>query len=172
MGFNLVLYEPEIPQNTANIMRTCLATNAKLHLIEPLGFSLSDKYINRASANHAKLVTYFVYKNYQEFLEKNHGEFYYLTRYGKKNLDAVSCQDPDKEYYFILGKESTGIPYPILKDNLDRCIRIPMNSQVRALNVSNAAAVILYEAHRQQGYPGLSKEEPDNFKGSNFLLDQ
>jgi tRNA (cytidine/uridine-2'-O-)-methyltransferase len=172
MGFNLVLYEPEIPQNTANMMRSCLAFDTKLHLIEPLGFSLKDKYINRASANHAKLIEYIVYKNFDEFLEKNQGEFYYLTRYGKKNLSAVDVVDPSKEYYFILGKESTGIPYDILKANIDRCIRIPMTDQCRALNVSNAAAIILYEAHRQQGYPGLSKEEPENFKGSNFLLNQ
>lgn len=169
MSLNVVLYEPEIPQNTANIMRSCLAANAVLHLIEPLGFSLADKYINRASANHAKLVKYFVYKDFPEFLEKNSGEFYFLTRYGKQNFFGIDVSDTSKDYYFLLGKESTGIPYEILKEYLERCFRIPMTDKVRALNLSNAVAVILYEALRQQGFPGLSLEEPENFKGSNFL---
>jgi tRNA (cytidine/uridine-2'-O-)-methyltransferase len=167
---NIVLYEPEIPQNTGNIMRTCVATNTVLHLIEPLGFSLGEKEIKRSGANYVKDVTYFTYKNFNEFLEKNNGEFYYLSRYGLKTIYDVNTTDLNKDYYFILGKESTGIPTEILKDNLDKCIRLPMSIKVRALNLSNVAAIMVYEALRQQGFPELSFTEPESLKGSNFLL--
>lgn len=167
---NLVLYEPEIPQNTANIMRTCLATGVELHLIEPLGFSLEAKYLKRASANHLKLVHYQVYKNFQEFLAHNNGKFYYLTRYGVKNFYDLKFEEPETDYYFILGKESTGIPYELLKENLDCCFRLPMSNEVRSLNLSNAAAVVLYEVMRQRNFLNLSFYEPENFKGKNFLL--
>ena len=173
MELNLVLFEPEIPQNTANIMRTCVATNTILHLIEPLGFSLSDKYINRASANHAKLAKYFVYKNFDDFFEKNQGTFCYLTRYGQKNFYDFKIQtdQPNEKYYFVLGKESTGIPYDVLRRDLDKCYRIPMASDVRSLNLASTAAVVLFEAHRQIGFPELSLYEPENFKGKNFLIE-
>lgn len=166
---NIVLYEPEIPQNTGNIMRTCVATNTILHLIEPLGFNLGEKEIKRSGANYVKDVKYFTYKNYDEFLEKNKGEFYYLTRYGQHTMFDVNATDISKDYYFILGKESTGIPTDLLKENLDKCIRLPMTDKVRALNVSNVAAIMIYEAYRQQGFPNMSFLEPDNLKGSNFL---
>ena len=167
---NLVLFEPEIPQNTGNMMRTCLATNTTLHLIEPLGFSLEEKFVKRSGANYVQEVKYILYKNFDEFFEKNKGVYYFLTRYGKKTLYDVHCSDSSKDYYFILGKESTGIPLDILKQNIDSCIRLPMTDKVRALNVSNVAAVILYEAMRQQGFPNLSLEEPETLKGSNYLL--
>lgn len=172
MGINLVLFEPEIPQNTGNIMRTCVATNTTLHLIRPLGFHLDDRHIKRSSVNYEVIqdVTYVIYDNFADFLEKNHGEFYYLTRYGIHNIYDVHTEDVSKDYYFILGKESTGIPYDILKKNIDRTIRLPMSNKVRALNVSNVAAIIVYEALRQQGFPNLSFTEPENYKGSNFLL--
>ena len=168
---NLVLFEPEIPQNTGNIMRTCLATNTILHLIEPLGFSLDEREVKRSGANYVNEVKYIVYKNFDEFLSKNQGVFYYLTRYGKKGLYDVHVEDLNKDYYFVLGKESTGIPLEILKQNIDSCIRLPMTDKVRALNVSNVAAVILYEAYRQQGFPNMFMEEPDTLKGSNYLLE-
>lgn len=170
MELNLVLFEPEIPQNTANIMRTCVATNTILHLIEPLGFSLADKYINRGSANHAKLAKYFVYKNIEEFKEKNIGIYCYLTRYAKKNFyDFKIGKDQEKVYYF-LGKESTGIPYELLSSELDKCYRIPMMDNVRSLNLASTAAVVLFEAQRQLGFPKLSPFEPENFKGKNYLI--
>lgn len=151
-------------------MRTCLATDADLHLIEPLGFSLEEKYLKRASANHMKLSHYTVYKNFSEFLEKNPGKKFFLTRYGLKNFYDINFKEyQEADIYLILGKESTGIPYDILKENLDDCYRLPMTSKVRALNVSNAAAVVLYEVMRQTGFPGLSLFEPENFKGKNFL---
>lgn len=167
---NIVLYEPEIPQNTGNIMRTCVATNTVLHLIEPLGFKLTEKEIKRSGVNYINDTVYFVYKNWEDFLSKNQGEFYYLTRYGLKTIYDVHTEDTSKDYYFILGKESTGIPKEILQANLDRCIRLPMTDKVRALNLSNCAAIIIYEAYRQQGFPNMSFTEPESMKGSNYLL--
>ena len=164
---NIVLYEPEIPGNTGNIMRTCAATNAKLHLIEPLGFSLDEKYIKRSAVNYLELCDYKVYKNFDDFKETNKGTYYYLTRYGKKPHTSFDYSDPNENIYFIFGKESTGIPKEILKNDLERCMRIPMNEHVRALNLSNSVAVMTYEALRQQNYPNLSFVEP--FKGEDYL---
>ena len=164
---NIVLYEPEIPGNTGNIMRTCAATNAKLHLIEPLGFSLDEKYIKRSAVNYLEFCDYKVYKNFDDFEETNKGTYYYLTRYGKKPHTSFDYSDPNENIYFIFGKESTGIPKEILKNDLERCMRIPMNEHVRALNLSNSVAVMTYEALRQQNYPNLSFVEP--FKGEDYL---
>ncbi len=164
---NIVLYEPEIPGNTGNIMRTCAATNAKLHLIEPLGFSLDEKYIKRSAVNYLEFCDYKVYKNFDDFKETNKGTYYYLTRYGKKPHTSFDYSDPNENIYFIFGKESTGIPKEILKNDLERCMRIPMNEHVRALNLSNSVAVMTYEALRQQNYPNLSFIEP--FKGEDYL---
>lgn len=164
---NIVLYEPEIPGNTGNIMRTCAATNAKLHLIEPLGFSLDEKYIKRSAVNYLGFCDYKVYKNFDDFKETNKGTYYYLTRYGKKPHTSFDYSDPNENIYFIFGKESTGIPKEILKNDLERCMRIPMNEHVRALNLSNSVAVMTYEALRQQNYPNLSFVEP--FKGEDYL---
>ena len=164
---NIVLYEPEIPGNTGNIMRTCAATNAKLHLIEPLGFSLDEKYIKRSAVNYLEFCDYKVYKNFDDFNETNKGTYYYLTRYGKKPHTSFDYSDPNENIYFIFGKESTGIPKEILKNDLERCMRIPMNEHVRALNLSNSVAVMTYEALRQQNYPNLSFVEP--FKGEDYL---
>lgn len=167
---NLVLYEPEIPQNTGNIMRTCVATNTILHLIEPLGYKLTEKEIKRSGVNYIKDVIYYTYKNWEDFLSKNQGEFYFLTRYGLKSIYDVDTVDKNKDYYFILGKESTGIPKAILQENIDSCIRLPMTDKVRALNLSNVAAIIIYEANRQQGFPNLSYFEPETMKGMNYLI--
>lgn len=164
---NIVLYEPEIPGNTGNIMRTCAATNAKLHLIEPLGFSLDEKYIKRSAVNYLEFCDYKVYKNFDDFKKTNKGTYYYLTRYGKKPHTSFDYSDSNENIYFIFGKESTGIPKEILKNDLERCMRIPMNEHVRALNLSNSVAVMTYEALRQQNYPNLSFVEP--FKGEEYL---
>ncbi len=164
---NIVLYEPEIPGNTGNIMRTCAGTGARLHLIEPLGFSLEDKYIKRSGVNYIKHCDYTVYKNFDEFKEKNQGTFYYLTRYGKKPHTSFDYSDSNENIYFVFGKESTGIPKSILKDNLDYCMRMPMNNNIRALNLSNTVAIMVYEALRQQNYNDLLREEP--FKGKDYL---
>lgn len=169
-SLNLVLYEPEIPQNTGNIMRTCLATNAVLHLIEPLGFKLNEKAIKRSGVNYVPNVKYIIYKNIEAFYEQNPGQYFYLTRYGQKSFFDAKLNDLSQDYFFFIGKESTGIPYPILKENLEHCYRIPMADIVRTLNVSNVAAIVIYEALRQQGFPDLAFFEPETMKGKDFLI--
>ena len=166
---HVVLYEPEIAGNTGNIMRTCAGTNCKLHLIEPLGFSLSDKYIKRSGVNYIEYCDYDVYEDYEAFLKahQNKGTFYYLTRYGKRPHTSFDYHNVDEEIYFIFGKESTGIPKEILKDDIEHCLRIPMNDHIRALNLSNSVAIMVYEALRQQGYPNLSFKEP--FKSEDYI---
>ncbi len=164
---HVVLYEPEIPQNTGNIMRTCAGTGTHLHLIRPLGFSLDEKSIKRSGVNYIENCNYDVYDNFEEFKSKNKGEFFYLTRYGKKTHSDFDYKSIDKDIYLIFGKESTGIPKEILSEHIDRCFRIPMNENIRALNVSNAVAVTLFEVLRQLDYPNLSRTEI--FKGENYL---
>ena len=164
---NVVLYEPEIPGNTGNIMRTCAGTGTKLHLIEPLGFKLDDAHIKRSGVNYIENCDYKIYHDYEEFLSQNEGEFYYLTRYGKKPHTSFDYSDSSKNIYLVFGKESTGIPKEILKEHLDRCLRIPMNDKIRALNLSNSVAITLYEVLRQQNYNDLLKTEP--FKGEDYL---
>ena len=163
---NVVLYEPEIPQNTGNIMRTCVATNSKLHLIKPLGFKLDDKHMKRCAVNYLENLNYEVYENFEDFKSKNKGVYYYLTRYGKKDHTSFNY-NTDENIYLIFGKESTGIPKEILKSDLDYCMRIPMTDKVRALNVSNSVAIMVYEVLRQQNFNNLLKTEP--FKGENYL---
>ncbi|MDD5888656.1 MAG: tRNA (cytidine(34)-2'-O)-methyltransferase [bacterium] len=165
---HIVLYEPEIPQNTGNIMRTCVATNTKLHLIKPLGFKLDDAHLKRCGVNYIDKLDYEVYENYNEFTKKNPGTYYYFTRYGRKPHTSFDYSNKEnKDLYFIFGKESTGIPKEILKEDLEHCMRIPMTSNVRALNVSNSVAIVIYEALRQQNYNDLLLEEPH--KGKDYL---
>ncbi|MDD4036225.1 MAG: tRNA (uridine(34)/cytosine(34)/5-carboxymethylaminomethyluridine(34)-2'-O)-methyltransferase TrmL [Bacilli bacterium] len=164
---NIVLYEPEIPQNTGNIMRTCVATKTRLHLIKPLGFSLEDKYVKRSAVNYIENLDYRVYENFEDFSEQNQGTYYFLTRYGIKPHTSFDYSNIDENIYLIFGKESTGIPKEILKDHLDKCLRIPMTNKVRALNLSNAVAVMVYEVLRQQKYKDLLLEEPHK---KDFLL--
>ena len=165
---NIVLFEPEIPQNTGNIMRTCAGTYTRLHLIKPLGFSLNDKYLKRSGVNYIEYCDYQVYEDYEDFLTQNRdGEFYYLTRYGKKPHSSFDFSDTNKNIYLVFGKESTGIPKEILSSHLDRCLRIPTNSNIRALNLSNCVALVLYEVLRQQNYPDLSQVEI--IKGEDYL---
>ena len=166
---NIVLYQPEIPGNTGNIMRTCVATNTKLHLIKPLGFSLEDKYLKRSSANYLDGLEFEVYENYEEFLSKNKGTFYFFTRYGKKPHTSFDYSNKEENIYLVFGKESTGIPKEILKDNLDKCMRIPMTDKVRALNLSNCAAIVIYEVLRQQEYPDLLFKEPH--KSEDYIIE-
>ncbi len=154
---HIVLYEPEIPQNTGNISRTCAVTGCHLHLIEPLGFELSDRTIKRAGLDYWQYLTVSRYKNWEEFATKNNGEFYFCSTKGK-NCHSDVEYPKDKDLYFIFGKESQGLPEPLLEKNYDRCIRIPMLAFVRSLNLSNAVAVVAYEALRQLGYPSLSDE--------------
>lgn len=164
---NIVLYQPEIPQNTGNIMRTCVATNTKLHLIKPLGFKVDDASLKRSGVNYIDKLDWQVYENWEDFKSKNEGTYYYFTRYGHKPHTSFDYNKKDENLYFIFGKESTGIPKEILKEDLEHCMRIPMTDNVRALNVSNSVAIVIYEALRQQDYNDLLMEEPH--KGNDFL---
>ena len=164
---NIVLYEPEIPQNTGNIMRTCVATNTKLHLIKPLGFELDSAHIKRSGVNYIDKLEYFVYENWDDFKSKNEGDFYYLTRYGKKPHTSFDYSEQNKEIYLVFGKESTGIPKEILQKDLEHCMRIPINANIRSLNLSNCVAIMLFEVLRQQDYRDLLRTEP--FKGKNYI---
>ena len=164
---NIVLFEPEIPGNTGNIMRTCVATNSKLHLIKPLGFSLDEKYIKRSGVNYIDKCEYVVYENIEDFYSKNEGTFYYLTRYGHKPHTSFDYSNSEENIYFIFGKESTGIPPKYLKGQIENCMRMPMTDNVRSLNLSNTVAIMTYEALRQQNYNDLLRNEPH--KSINFI---
>lgn len=162
---NVVLFEPEIPQNTGNIMRTCVATNTVLHLIKPLGFEIDDKHLIRSGVNYIDKLKWFVYENYEDFLNKNqNGKFYFLTRYGHKPPTKFDFSNTSENIYLVFGKESTGIPKNILKPHIDNCIRLPMSKNVRALNLSNTVAIMVYEVLRQQNYPNLYFDEPHKSK--------
>lgn len=166
---NIVLFEPEIPQNTGNIMRTCAGTGTKLHLIKPLGFSLDEKSVKRSGVNYLEHCDLKVYENFETFTSVNKGKYYFLTRYGKKPHTSFDYSNSDENIYLIFGKESTGIPKEILSKDLNNCMRIPMNNNIRSLNLSNCVAIMLYEVLRQQNYNDLLKTEP--FKGENYLSD-
>ncbi len=171
MSLHVVLFQPEIPQNTGNIMRTCAATHATLHLIEPLGFSLSEKSLKRYGVNYLEHVDYHRYPNYESFLEQTNAErLIFLTRYGFKRPDQVDLGHHEDDLYLVFGRESTGIPKSILKHHLDTCVRLPMSEQVRSLNLANTVCTIIYEAHRQNNYQGLSLFEPEELKGPDWLL--
>ena len=153
---NIVLFEPEIPANTGNIGRTCVATGTRLHLIEPLGFKLTEKEIRRAGMDYWKDLDVIRYANYEDFLAKNPGAVIYMaTTKAKHNYTDVSY---DENAYIMFGKESAGIPEEILVDNEENCIRIPMLSSIRSLNLSNSVAIVLYEALRQQEFRGMQTE--------------
>ncbi len=161
---NIVLHEPQIPQNTGNIMRSCVATNAVLHLIKPLGFKVDDASLKRSGVNYIDKLKWFIYDDYEDFLNKNEGTFYFLTRYGHIPHSSFDYSDTSENIYFIFGKESTGIPKEILKKNINNCMRMPMSQNVRSLNLSNTVAIMLYEVLRQRNYDGLLFDEPHKSK--------
>ncbi|OPZ66885.1 MAG: tRNA (cytidine(34)-2'-O)-methyltransferase [Firmicutes bacterium ADurb.Bin467] len=153
---HIVLVEPEIPQNTGNIARTCAATGAKLHLIRPLGFEISDRYLKRAGLDYWHMMSYEVHDGWDAFLAKYPDA---SMRFATTKAPRDYCQahyGPDD--FLVFGRETRGLPETLLKPNYDRCVRIPMRPDARSLNLSNAVAVLLYEALRQQGFPGLSGE--------------
>ena len=169
---NVVLYHPEIPQNTGNIMRSCVGFNAKLHLIKPLGFKLEEKQLRRSCVDYYDYLDFEVYESWDDFKAKNDGVFYYLTRYGHKSPIDVDfkAEAGDKNVYLVFGAESTGIAYDILKDNLDRCFRIPTTDKIRSLNLSNCAAILLYLASEALNPADVVfKDEPESMKGKNFI---
>ena len=150
---NIVLHEPEIPANTGNIGRTCAAANARLHLIEPLGFRLNEKNLKRAGMDYWDNLGVTTYINYDEFLERNpKAKIYMATTKAAKTYTEVRYE-PD--CYIMFGKESAGIPEEILVDHREECIRIPMTGGIRSLNLGNSAAIVLYEALRQNGFADL-----------------
>ncbi len=166
---NVVLYNPEIPQNTGNIIRTCAGTNARLHLIKPLGFSLDEKNVRRSAVNHIEDIEMIIYEDWNDFISKNKGTYYFITRYGKKPHSTFDYSDVNENIYFIFGSESSGLPKEIMREHLDNCLRIPMAIKIRSLNLSNCVTMVVYEALRQQDYYGLHLEE--QFKGSDFIIE-
>lgn len=157
--FNIVLVEPEIPQNAGNIARTCAATGARLHLVEPMAFKVDDAKLKRAGLDYWYLLDITYYSSLDDFFDKNREEFlhkslWYATTKGGNVYSDVTYRDGD---YILFGKETKGLPEPLLYKNLERCIRIPMISDARSLNLSNSAAIVLYEALRQTGFSSLLK---------------
>lgn len=148
--FNIVLVEPEIPQNTGNIARTCAATGSRLHIVKPIGFEISDRTLKRAGLDYWHLLDVNYYENIDEFFEKNAGErYHFATTKAPKSYSEVTFINGD---YILFGKETKGLPEELLKDNKEGCIRIPMINDARSLNLSNSVAIIVYEALRQNNF--------------------
>ncbi|WP_210364774.1 tRNA (uridine(34)/cytosine(34)/5-carboxymethylaminomethyluridine(34)-2'-O)-methyltransferase TrmL [Bacillus sp. REN3] len=156
MALHVVLYQPLIPANTGNIARTCAGTDTALHLIRPLGFSTDDKMLKRAGLDYWEHVKIHYYDSLDDFFEKNQGgQFYYITKFGQRAHSDFDYSAAEKDFFFVFGKETTGLPKELIKENMDRCLRLPMNENIRSLNLSNTAAILIYEALRQQGYRDL-----------------
>ena len=153
---NIVLHEPEMPANTGNIGRTCVATGARLHLIEPLGFRINDKMIKRAGMDYWDKLDLHTYVNYEDFLKKNPGAKIYMATTKSKQVYTEVAYEED--CFIMFGKESAGIPEEILLDNKETCIRIPMLDDIRSLNLSNSVAIVLYEVLRQNEFANFQME--------------
>ena len=153
---NIVLLEPEMPANTGNIGRTCVATNSRLHLIEPLGFKLNEKMLKRAGLDYWDKLDVTVYSDYQDFLDKNPGAKIYMAITKAHKVYTEPEYEPD--CYIMFGKESAGIPEEILLDNQENCVRIPMWGDIRSLNLSNSVSIVLYEALRQNGFEKMQMQ--------------
>ena len=155
MPLNIVLVEPEIPQNTGNIARTCSVTGARLHLVRPLGFDITDKQLNRAGMDYWYDVDITYYDSLQDFLEKHkNDELFFLSTKSKQNHTEIKYPE---DAYLLFGKESKGLPEWLLLDNMNRCVRIPMLGETRSLNLSNSVAIAVYEYHRQKDFEGLKE---------------
>jgi len=153
LNLNVVLYQPKIPQNTGNIARTCAAAEAKLHLIRPLGFSVRDRHLKRAGLDYWHLVEIFYYDSMADFLQINKkANLNFITKKASETYDKI---DFSGEVYLIFGKETAGLPEELLAKNRERCYRIPMKTDARSLNLSNAVAIVVYEACRQKGFEAL-----------------
>ena len=153
---NIVLHEPEMPANTGNIGRTCVAAGARLHLIEPLGFQINEKQLKRAGLDYWDKLDVTIYDDFNDFLEKNPGaKIYMATTKAHKVYTEV---DYEQDCYIMFGKESAGIPEEILVDHEEDCMRIPMIGDIRSLNLGNSVAIVLYEALRQNGFAGMNTE--------------
>ena len=150
---NIVMVEPEIPQNTGNIARTCAATGARLHIVKPMGFNIDDKKLKRAGLDYWHYLDITYYDGLEDFFSKNDGAFFYFTTKGRKAHSEVSYPD---NCYLLFGKETKGLPEELLIKNPERCVRIPMQGEIRSLNLSNSVAIAVYEVLRQWDYPQLS----------------
>lgn len=157
MTNHIALFEPLIPANTGNIARTCAATNTHLHLIEPLGFKTDDKHLKRAGLDYWNDVNITYHANLEAFLEASkEGELFLVSKFANRTYSEVDYTDTEKDYYFLFGKETTGLPEEFMRAHEDECIRLPMNDEhVRSLNLSNTAAIMIYEVMRQQSFNGL-----------------
>jgi len=156
LSIHVVLYQPQIPSNTGNIARTCAGTDTTLHLIRPLGFSTDDKMLKRAGLDYWEFVNIVYYDSLDEFYEKNSGgEFFYITKFGQKSYSSFDYSNLNHDYFFIFGRETTGLPKEVIEKNKEVSLRIPMNDNIRSLNLSNTAAILIYEALRQQDYRNL-----------------
>lgn len=153
---NIVLHEPEMPANTGNIGRTCVATGTRLHLIEPMGFRINDKTVKRAGLDYWDKLDVTTYVSYEDFLMKNPGAKIYMAT--TKSKQIYTDVQYEEDCYIMFGKESAGIPEEILLENRETCVRIPMLDDIRSLNLSNSVAVVLYEALRQQGFDSFQLE--------------
>ena len=168
---NVVLFEPEIPGNTGNIMRTCVAINAKLDIIGPLSFSLDEKSLKRAGMDYIDSLKYQYFPTYEDYLkEYPNADTYYVTRYSKDTYTSFDFSRVTHDIFLMFGRESTGIPHQILKEHKDRLLRIPMVPEARSLNLSNSVAIVVYEVLRQQKFPNLSTHEA--IKGEDFLFNE
>ena len=166
---HIVLYRPEKPQNTGNIMRTCVAIHATLHIIGPITFSIDSKDLKRVGMDYIDDLKMLFYKDYDEFVKENpNANIYYVTRYARTVYSSYDLSNPVKDLYLMFGRESTGIPHDILKEHEDRLMRIPMVPEARSLNLSNCVALVAYEALKQQNFPNLATEEA--IKGPDFLF--
>ena len=149
---NIVMVEPEIPQNTGNVARTCAATGARLHLVGPMGFKIDNKKLKRAGLDYWHFLDISYYENLDDFFAKNKGPFYYFTTKGRKTHSEADYPD---NVYLLFGKETKGLPEELLIKNPQRCLRIPMANDIRSLNLSNSVAIAVYEVLRQWNYPKL-----------------
>lgn len=158
MPIHVALFEPQIPANTGNIARTCAGTGTHLHLIEPLGFSTDDKMLKRAGLDYWKHVNITYHKGIRPFIETYpNAKFYFITKFGQKNYTAYDFSDTEEDIFFVFGKETKGLPEEIIAEYPETCLRIPMDdTHIRALNLSNTAAILIYEALRQQSFIGLT----------------
>ena len=154
---NIVLVEPQIPQNTGNISRTCAVTGAALHMIKPYGFVITDKHLKRAGLDYWDKLEIYEYDNLDEFFEKNDGAYYFFTTKGRK-VHSEANYPEDKDVYLIFGREDKGLPEKLLYNHPDECVRIPMRNDLRSLNLSNSVAIAVYETLRQWDYPDLGRE--------------
>ena len=153
MKLNVVLFHPEIPQNTGNIMRTCVGVGAKLHLIKPLGFSLDEKHLRRSAVDYYEFIEYEVYENYDDFIRQNANcELFFFSAHGKNSYAEIDYPD---NAFLVFGRESVGLPKELIEENYERSVRIPMRKTLRCLNLSNSVAIAVYEVLRQNDFSGL-----------------